>query len=59
MAPVGVTPPARVAVSKMAPPTVTVAEAWVVMAGVTLVTVTLSLASPQVVAAGPLLASPL
>ncbi len=59
MVPVGVTPPVRVAVSLITPPTVTVAEAWVVSAGAALVTVTLSLASPHSVVAPPLLASPL
>ncbi len=59
MAPVGVTPPARVAVSLMVPPTATLIDDWVVMVGVALVTVTVSLASSHAVMAGLLLASPL
>ncbi len=59
MVPVGATPAVRVAVSVMVPPTVTAVEAWVVRVGLALVTVTVSLASPQVVVAGLLLVSPL
>ena len=62
MVPVGLDPPERVAVSEIAPPSVTGGEAAVTMAGLALVgvvTVTLSLAAPQALVTGPLLASPL
>ncbi len=57
MVPVGVTPAVRVAVSVTVPPTVAVADAWVVTVGLALVTAMFS--SPQVVVAGLLLVSPL
>jgi hypothetical protein len=59
MVPVGLTPPASVAVSKTAPPTATEPEAVVVTVGVTGATVTLSLGSPQSVLTGRLFWSPL
>ena len=57
--PVGELPPATVAVSEIVPPTVVGPVAWVVMLGLALVTFELSLAAPQALVIGLLLASPL
>ena len=59
MVPVGATPPDRVALSEMVPPTCTGAEAVVTMAGVALLTVEVSFWAPQALTTGLLLASPL
>ena len=57
--PVGALPPLTVAESVMAPPGELFVVAVVTIVGVALVTVEVSPASPQAVAAGALLASPL
>ena len=57
--PVGDTPPARVAVSEILPPTLIPAEACVLMVGLTLLTVTDSFASLQAPFTPLLLLSPL
>ena len=58
MVPVGLNPPESVAVSWIAAPTVVAADAVVVRVGVAGVTTTDSLAAPQALVAGLLLASP-
>ena len=57
--PVGLTPPASVAESEIAPPMVTGAEAWVTTAGPAWLTTTDSLASLQAPETAALLTSPL
>jgi hypothetical protein len=59
MPPVAALPPARIAVSEMAPPRFADGVADVVMVGLALVTVEVSLASLQAVAVALLPASPL
>jgi hypothetical protein len=58
MLPSGWNPPDSIAVSVKMPPAGVVPEGVVAIVGVALKTTTLSPSSPQLVAAGPLLASP-
>ena len=59
MEPVGALPPARIAVSEIRPPVFAEPVAWVVIVGLTLVTVEVSPASLQWLVAALLPASPL
>ena len=57
--PVGLEPPLTVAVSVMVPPIVTAADAWVAIAGVSLLTVSFSPSSFHAPAFAAFFASPL